>query len=392
MQQLHMAGERMYLQPMKHISSPCTVIATLLLIVMMVPATASPLSRKDARQLERMAGQMLMIGFRGYDVNANSPIMLDIRKRHLGGVILFDYDVALHKPERNIKSPQQVARLTQTLRDAAEVPLLVAVDQEGGRVQRLKARYGFTQTPSAQAIGATGDTRQALLAGEKIGAMLRGAGFNLDFAPVVDVNENPASPAIGAIGRSFSYRPDRVAAFAGEFINGLHAHGVLSCIKHFPGHGSAGSDSHLGVTDVTDTWKPEELIPYRTLITQKRVDMIMTAHIFNAKLDPDHPATLSSRVIDGLLRKQLGWQGVVVTDDLNMKAISTQYGFRETIRLAIAAGADILLFGNNLSYDPHVVAKAVAVVRSLVEEGSVSMKRIRESYGRIMELKKNLIK
>ncbi len=375
---------------MTHIRSLGALFTVLFLLVTATPSSAH--SQKNSTELKDMAGQMLMVGFRGYCATEGSPIMRNIRERNLGGVIIFAHDVALKKPRRNIQSPQQLDRLTTGLRAAATIPLLIAIDQEGGRVQRLKPGNGFANTPSAQRIGASGDVRQAWRAGEQIGSMLSMVGFNLDFAPVVDVNENPRSPVIGAIGRSFSSNPNRVAAFAERFINGLHAHGVLSCIKHFPGHGSAGSDSHLGVTDVTRTWKPEELIPYRTLIEKNKPDMIMTAHIFNAKLDPKLPATLSKAVITGMLRDKLDWQGVVITDDLDMKAVSEQYGLSERIRLAIQAGADILLFGNNLEYDPDIAAKAIDTICNLVESGAVPEERIRESYERIMKLKKKIVK
>lgn len=341
--------------------------------------------------MDTMIGQMLMAGFRGYTVDKDSPIIRDIRQRQLGGVILFDYDVGLGKPERNIKSPTQVKALTTALKDAATIPLLVAVDQEGGRVQRLKPEYGFTGTPSAQELGAGPDSRVAEAA-DQTGSTLREVGFNLDFAPVADVNVDPNSPAIGKIGRSFSADPKRVAECDRIFLAGLLKHGILGSLKHFPGHGSAGADSHLGVTDVTRTWSEAELIPYRELIGNGSAKLIMTAHIFNANLDPEYPATLSHKVITGLLRGKLGFAGVVITDDMNMKAITSQYGQEEAIRLAIEAGADILLFGNNLSFDPEVVAKAHGTIRKLVDEGAISKARIEESFNRIMRLKTQYLK
>jgi len=343
----------------------------------------------SAADLDVMIGQMLMAGFRGYSVTEDSPIVRDIKERHLGGVVLFDYDVALGKPERNVQSPEQVAKLTADLQSYAATSLFVSVDQEGGRVQRLKAKYGFTETPSAQELG-EGDDSTIIHAADIVGQMLFDVGFNLDFAPVADVNVNPESPAIGKIGRSFSADPKRVAKCDEMFLKGLAAHGVIGCLKHFPGHGSAGSDSHLGLTDVTNTWSDAELIPYRLLVKEEAVAMIMTAHIFNAGLDPDYPATLSRKVITGILREDIGFDGVVVTDDMNMKAITAHYGQNEAIRLAIVAGADILLFGNNLEYDPDVVKKAHLIIRKLVKKGTISKERIERSYERIMKLKKEM--
>jgi len=359
-----------------------TVIVFLILALLTSPAPAS-----SAPSLDVMVGQMLMAGFRGYEVDETSPIISDIRDFHLGGVILFGYDVALKKPERNIKNPAQVTELTRTLQTHARTPLFIAVDQEGGRVQRLKPIYGFVGTPSAQDLGSRDDGR-IRAAASIIGLTLKSSGFNLDFAPAIDVNVDPNSPAIGKIGRSFSSDPKRVGQCAALFLEEFRQLGIIGCLKHFPGHGSAGADSHLGLTDVTKTWSEAELTPYRMLIGKGLADMVMTAHIFNANLDPDYPATLSHRVITDLLRGKLGFNGVVVTDDMNMKAITDFHGRDTAIRLAIEAGADILLFGNNLTYDPNIVKTAHGIITKLVKDGAISRERIMQSYERIMQLKK----
>ncbi|XXJ19000.1 glycoside hydrolase family 3 protein [Desulfovibrio caledoniensis] len=348
-----------------------------------------PCSAARAADLDTMIGQMILAGFRGFSVDRDSTIVRDIRERHLGGVILFDHDMFRGAGQRNIRSKDQVEKLIADLKANADIPLFMGVDQEGGKVQRLKKTYGFKETRSAAELCAAGDS-EVLDAGLAVGAMLRDTGFNLNFAPVVDVNVDPDSPAIGRLGRSFSSDPQEVARCAGIFIKGLHRNRVLSCLKHFPGHGSAGTDSHRGLTDVTGTWSEAELIPYRELIKGGKVDMIMTAHIFNVHLDPDYPATLSKKVITGLLRGELGYQGVVITDDMDMGAIADEYGRREAVRRAIEAGADILLFGNNLAYDEHIVEKVHAVIRSLVDDGTIPEARIQQSYDRIMRLKAQL--
>ena len=222
------------------------------------------------------------------------------------------------------------------------------------------------------------------------GYTVKTSGFNVNFAPVVDVNINPQCPVIGKIGRSFSSDPYKVAHYAEIFLLEFNRQGVTGCLKHFPGHGSAGTDSHLGLTDVTDTWTELELIPYKVLIDKGLPRMIMTAHIFNAKLDPDYPATLSRKVITGILRNKLGYDGVVVTDDMTMKAITKFYGRKDAIRLAIQAGADILLFGNNIDFDRDIVPKAHAIIKNLLNEGKISTKRIEQSYARIMRLKEEM--
>lgn len=361
-------------------------IRLLTLCVLVLFLLASPATAAD---LGTMVGQMLMAGFRGTEITADSPIARDIRDRHLGGVILFDYDVALDSPVRNIERPSQVIRLTAALQSFSPIPLFIGVDQEGGKVQRLKPARGFVGIPSAKRLGKKQDKLVRANA-SMIGATLAGAGFNLDFAPVVDVDINPDSPAIGRLERSFSSDPKRVARCAELFLEGLAGTGVIGCLKHFPGHGSAGSDSHLGLTDVTDTWQAKELLPYRELVAEGKARMIMTAHIVNRNLDPDHPATLSKKIITGILREGIGFDGVVVTDDMNMKAIAAHYGLEEAIRLAIEAGADILLFGNNLDYDPDIVIKAHAIIMELVEQGAIPAERIEQSHARIMRLKKGL--
>lgn len=343
-----------------------------------------------APSLDDMIGQMLLVGFRGQTVDMKNPVMRDIRDLNVGGVILFNRDVVLGTSDRNIRTPEQVGKLVAGLKKLTRTPLLVSVDQEGGRVQRLRRENGFTETPSAEELGATFDPSRANWAGKIIGIVAAEAGFNLVFAPVVDVNVNPESPAIGALGRSFSSSPRLVAACAEQFIDGLHSRNVLSCIKHFPGHGSARADSHLGFTDITETWSRKELLPYERLLAANKPDMVMTAHIFNARLDPAYPATLSKATIDGLLRRTLGYQGVVVTDDMNMKGITSQYGLKESIRLTIQAGADMLLFGNNLTYDPLIARKAHGIIKNLVKSGKISEARIEKSHARIMKLKEKL--
>ncbi|WP_319471953.1 glycoside hydrolase family 3 N-terminal domain-containing protein [uncultured Pseudodesulfovibrio sp.] len=360
------------------------IILTLFtLISLVLPSTAA------AADLDTMIGQMLMAGFRGFEAPTDSPIIRDIEKYHLGGIILFDYDVMTHSYERNIKNPAQVKKLVSDLKAHADIPLLTAIDQEGGKVQRLKPKYGFKGTPSAAVLGA-GNDKDVEFAAMSIGYMLHKLGFNLDFAPLADVNVNPESPAIGKMGRSFSADPNRVAQCDEIFLTELKRQGVIGCLKHFPGHGSAGSDSHKGLTDVTNTWTAQELIPYRLLIKKGEPKVIMTAHIFNEKLDPKYPATLSKRIITGLLRKDLGFNGVVITDDMTMKAITSFYGQAEAISLSIQAGADILLFGNNIDYDADVVPKAHAIIRKFVDDGVISKQRITQSYDRIMRLKSEL--
>ncbi|MDD4648592.1 MAG: glycoside hydrolase family 3 protein [Desulfoplanes sp.] len=368
-----------------------SLVATTLLLCLCAACAKTTLRKVPLNaDLDTMIGQMLMVGFRGTAVNATSPIVQDIRDRHLGTVILFDYDVALHHPQRNISSPEQVECLVTELKKYADIPLLVAVDQEGGHVSRLKEKYGFPASTSAADLGRHNDPSITEKAGALTGKTLARVGINWDLAPVVDVNTNPDCPVIGKLDRSFSPDPYIVITQAKAFITGLHSTGVLSCLKHFPGHGSSMTDSHMGLTDVSGTWSPTELIPYKQMIAARTCDAIMSAHIFNTHLDPDLPATLSPQILTELLRNQLGFTGVILTDDMQMGAIHKHYDFKQAIAQAITAGADMLVFGNNLQYDPNVTRKAIAAIKELVQSGKISQSRIKASFDRIMKLKTKL--
>ncbi|WP_291326638.1 glycoside hydrolase family 3 N-terminal domain-containing protein [Desulfovibrio sp. UCD-KL4C] len=340
-----------------------------------------------ASDLDSMIGQMIMVGFRGMEAGTDSLIVKDIRDAQIGGVILFSKDCALNSTERNIADYKQVKGLTASLQAQSSIPLFIGADQEGGLICRFAADRGFPVTYSAAELGNSGDLKAAVKAGRITAKTLSEVGVNVDFAPVVDVNRNAVNPVIAALHRSFSDDPAVVANFAGGFIAGLHSEKVISCLKHFPGHGSSTADSHKGFTDVTDSWSQDELIPFFRLINSHKVDMVMTAHIYNKNLDKKYPATLSHAVITGILRKKLGFKGVIITDDMQMQAVSSEYGFKESVDKAVNAGADILLFGNNLIYEPRLGLKAFKVLKELVREGRISEERIKQSYERIMDLK-----
>jgi beta-N-acetylhexosaminidase len=345
------------------------------------PSTPTPTS--DPATLRRKAARLLIVGFRGLTIEADDPISGALAAG-LGGVILFDHDRIL--PTRNIASPTQLKALTASLRAASSGNLIVAIDQEGGRVSRLQPARGFPATRSEAEIGATGDPNEAYEAGRSMGATMAAAGIDLDLAPVVDVNVNPTNPAIGALDRSFSSDPAAVALMAEAEIRGLHERGVRSAIKHFPGLGSATANTDFDHVDVTKTWTDAELDPYRALIAAGRPDAVMSGHIVNDTIDPDVPASLSAATIDGLLRQQLGWSGAVVTDDLGAEAIVGRYERREAVALAIEAGNDLLLFANQTIYVPDLAANVIELVVGHVETGRIAESRIDESIERIDRL------
>ena len=278
-------------------------------------------------------------------------------------------------------------RLVASLQKLSPLSLLIAIDQEGGRVNRLKECFGFPATVSAQYLGHLNQIEITKQYADITAKTLAELGINLNLSPVVDLTINPFSPAIGKMERSFARDPDVVCTHAMEWIRRHHAHHVLCTLKHFPGHGSACNDSHKGFVDVTKTWLSDELKPYRKIIRAGLCDLVMTAHIFHARLDPDWPATLSYAIITDILRTKLGYDGVVISDDMQMKAISSHYTLETAIQAAITSGIDILTFGNNLIYDENITARAAAIIKKLVLSGAIPQERIEQSYRRICRLK-----
>lgn len=350
-----------------------------------VPST----SDKNAEvSLEFKIGQMLLVGYNGLEVTDQHPAIRDIRELYLGGVILSDYHEASENHQRNIESPDQVRRLTEALQQASTVPLLIAMDHEGGMITRLKESHGFPPTVSHEYLGALDDPATTYREAQKMAETLSSIGVNLNLAPVVDLNINSQNPIITRFERSFSADPEIVTRHASEFIQAHRELGVLCSVKHFPGHGSATGDSHLGLVDVSNDWSRTELEPYRRLIEAGKVDVIMTAHVFNTHLDPHYPATLSQATVTGILRNELNYNGVVISDDLEMKAIAKNYGFETAVLKAIEAGVDILLIANNSDkYDETIARRTFNLIREFVREGVISEERIDQSYHRIQTLK-----
>jgi len=304
--------------------------------------------------------------------------------------VLFDYDVVKKVAHRNIQSPEQVKALITGLQKNAPTSLLIAVDQEGGRVNRLKTKYGFPASVSAQYLGTLDNVDSTMYYANRTATLCQALGFNVNFAPAVDVNYNPESPAIGKIERSFSADPAMVIKHADLLIKAQAAKGILSTLKHFPGHGSAQADSHYGVTDVTKYWQESELIPFEKLGKSSQNVAIMTAHVVNQNLDTDYPATLSKKIITGVLRERLGFQGLIFSDDMQMKAVNAQFGFETLLEKSINAGVDVLVFGNNLEYDELIPTKAIAAITKMVEMGVISKERIQQSYNRVMKAKRQI--
>jgi beta-N-acetylhexosaminidase len=333
---------------------------------------------------ERDLGQLLLVGFSGTELEGNVQLERLLCQVRVGAVLLF---------ARNVGSESQAKALTDAIREratacAGRAPL-VAVDAEGGRVMRPGPAAGYAMTLSAGELGAANDLALTELEARRIGERLRVTGIRWNLAPVVDVGYNPANPVIVRSGRSFSADPALVTAQARVWIRGMHAAGVVTTLKHFPGHGSSFADSHQGFVDVTDTADRRlELAPYRALIGEGLADSVMTAHVFNRRLDWRYPATLSRATISGLLRRRLDYGGLVVSDDLRMGAIEKQYGVAAAAVLAARAGVDVLTIGDDrLSDGRSAAALALAELRQGLADGRLRAAQIATALDRARRFK-----
>lgn len=341
---------------------------------------------KDLSLKDKIA-QLFLIGFHGNDCISGSDISNLIKKNRPGGVILFDKDMVFNKPVHNIKSPEQLKELTHQLQSISETPLFIGVDQEGGLINRLKPEYGFPNTQSHQKLGEIDDVEITEQEGELISSVLKDSGINVNFAPCVDLSLNSESSIISKRERCFGATSSQVIKHAEAYTIGHRTNNILTACKHFPGHGSAAGDTHAGFVDVTDTWVPDEIEPYRYMIDRGLCPIIMTSHIFNGNFDGTYPATLSKKTIQDVLRNELGFNGIVISDDMQMRAISDHYSLRESLKLGLDAGLDIFCFGNNLLKEQIDLSDAIQAVYDLVESNEISEQRIDESVKRILTVK-----
>jgi beta-N-acetylhexosaminidase len=365
-------------------------VGAVALLALLGAGACRTLGPPDAARLAPLVsrlGDLLLVGFHGTTVEGNADLERLLCEHRVGGVVLFG---------RNVVDPAQVGRLTRGMaeraRQCAGRPLFVVADAEGGRVMRLRPSAGFTPTLSHRDLGSGNDLALTELEARRIGGLLRDAGIGWDLAPVVDVGYNPANPVIVGAGRSFGDDPARVIAHARAYLVGMRAAGILTTLKHFPGHGSSFADSHLGFVDVSDTARPTlELGPYRALTAEGVVDGVMTAHVFNRRLDRRYPATLSRATITGLLRRELGWAGVVVSDDLRMGAIEQHYGLDEATVRALDAGVDLLIIADDRLPDRRSGAHvALQAIRQALTDGRLAPDLIEASLRRIDALRARL--
>jgi beta-N-acetylhexosaminidase len=328
------------------------------------------------RDIRRHAGQLAIIGFDGYVIPPD--VRAIAREFDLGGVIFF---------ARNVSEPEQVAELSREAQSlASELPLWVSVDQEGGRVARLKRP--FTEWPPMMTLGRAGDEVLAGRFARALAAELRAVGISLDYAPVLDVHTNPRNPVIG--DRALAERADEVASLGTAIIRGLQESGVAACGKHFPGHGDTSTDSHHELPILEhppDRLDAVELVPFKAAIAAG-VAAIMTAHLLIPALDEERPATLSPAIVDGLLKQRLGYDGLVLSDDLDMKAISGSYGYADATVRAIESGCDAVLMCAPRAESQFEALEAV--IRA-VETRRLTEKRVDDALKRHRRVKERFL-
>lgn len=339
--------------------------------------------------LKRKIAQMIMVGFNGQSLSKDNPIYYDVKNLGVGGVILFNKNADKTHPDlqKNIKNPAQVKKLTQDLQEISAIPLFVAIDQEGGMVSRLDPAVFGVSAYSAKDLGQKNDLKLTYTEALKTAKALAGLGINVNLVPCVDLDINKTSPVIGKLKRSFSDNPHTVVKHSEQVISAHDKYGILTTLKHFPGHGSAAGDTHGGFVDVTQTFSEKELLPYKELISNKTAKGVLISHVFNTNMDKKYPASLSNDIVKGILQDKMKFDGLVFTDDIQMGAIKNNYTLEQTLYLAINAGSDVIIIGNNLYCDPHSAKKAVNIIYNLVKSGKIKPERIEQSYKKILSYK-----
>jgi len=362
----------------------------LIMLVFLISVGLSCAQEKGSDEevsLDIKIGQMIMVGYSGTNLPTNDPIINEIKSGHVGGVILFEKNIDESNSKVNLR------QLIADLQTPASVPLFMAIDQEGGTVNRLKSKYGFPESVTAAYLGEIDNEDSTHFYGRLTATTLANLGFNVNFAPVLDLASNPDNPIIAKFGRAFSADAAIVAKHAGITIEEHNKQKIITVGKHFPGHGSSQADTHLGIADVTETWEKLELYPYEALIKANKLPGVMSAHIVNKNLEPKGlPGTLSRDILQGILREDLNFKGVVFSDDMQMHAITEHYGLEKAIELGINAGLDVIIFSNNIqNSEDRTVGRVHAIIKKMVEDGTIPLSRIDESYSRIMKLKKDYL-
>jgi beta-N-acetylhexosaminidase len=335
--------------------------------------TISPLSQYNLNDLRVLVGQRLLICVDYPNLSREQKWLL--QNGWVGGIVLFDQDV---------KSPELLRQYIESIRKLSRIPLLVTIDQEGGNVRRLREEQGFQYIPSEEWVGLSKYPSAAHDFGVKLGKQLKSVGIDLNFAPVVDLDPNQKDSVITKYQRALGNDPQRIALLAGQIIDGMKSQGVIAAAKHFPGESQAYANPHdeIAVTDSPlEEMQERDLVPYKQLI-KSGLQAVMVSHVVYSRIDSEFPASLSKKIIDGLLRKDLGFQGVVICDDLEMEAIKRKYTLPKAAICAADAGVDLIIATGDTG------KLLLDTLVSAVQTGRLSKVDAQKSYDRIMKLKK----
>ncbi|MGB0844110.1 MAG: glycoside hydrolase family 3 N-terminal domain-containing protein [Alphaproteobacteria bacterium] len=340
-------------------------------------------------ELRRKIGQLIILGYQGRSPSDQGVKNLakQVAKGEISGVLHLGHNIP--------RSAAEVRNLIDYLDNNSlmidQPALLHALDQEGGVVQRLKPWHGVTAVDSAEEMSGV-TLEEAFDTYKNLACQLSDLGFNWNLGPVVDLGMNERNPVITRLERAFSANPKIVSAYAQTFVEAHETCGIGSSFKHFPGHGSSGTDSHKGIADVSKSWNKVELRPYKQLLNLKGPTSVMTGHLLHREFDSNLPASLSQTWVRGLLRAELGYNGLVVTDDLDMKAVSDQWRVEEASILALAAGNDLVLLANGLHRIPNLPRIIANAILDEMEnpEPRISPTVIDQAYARVLSFKGNL--
>ena len=333
-----------------------------------------------AADLDEMIGQMLIVGFNGNTANSKGfkTVLKQIDNNEISGVIFF---------EDNIKNKNEFLKMTNAIKNSrAKIKPFISIDMEGGHVQRMNENNGYKRFKTAKQLSKL--TKEAAYQEySEMAKILKESNINLNFAPCVDLAINPES-IVEKKERSYSDNPEIVSQYAKEFIKSHYENGIISSVKHFPGHGSPTGDTHLGFVDISETYTKEELIPFYETVNLYPLQMVMVSHLFNKNMDDNYPASLSYKTIQNYLKPF--YSGVVISDDLDMGAIRKNFALEEIVVNAIMAGEDILLFSNRKNADKNLVKNIKYMVNKAVVNNEISYDMIQASYNKIINLKQQL--
>lgn len=354
------------------------------LLVLICLTLACATSEKKSMFTNQQLGQLLVVGFRGTEIDKNHQIIKDLKELHIGGVILYDYDHKLDSFGRNIESPDQMLMMASTLISNAPIPPIISVEQDGSALAPLKERYGFPPSRTNDELSAMNNEDTTRFYARNMAQEFMVVGVNTTYNPILDLStsSNPVD--------TWSENSEKVIRHSGYTLDEYDTEGIFSVPKYFPGYGSGWSVTDT-VIDVSNEWTPEFLEPYKAVLKNRVTGGIMTAHSYNTQIDSVWPGTLSKKTIQGLLRDSLGFDGVVFSDDLQKPAITAHYDMETAIAQALNAGVDVLVFGNNFEYDEHLSKKVIDTIHKLIVEGIVTEQTIQNALNRVEKLKTDVI-